>query len=181
MKVYTQIPDNLPPTALTIGNFDGVHLGHQALLKRLKERASYTTVLTFTNHPLEILKPEAAPPLLTPLPPKLSLLEELGIDAVIALSFTQELASLPYDLFLQPFPLTHLILGTGEAFGKNREGTPENVLRLAAQRGFIAEYIDKILMDGEPISSRHIRALIQAGDLKTASLLLGRQLKGVYV
>ncbi len=182
MKHYTTIPFDLPPTALTIGTFDGIHLGHQALLQRLRECASHTTVLTFTNHPLEILRAGPPPQLLLSLPEKLALLETLGIDSVIAIPFTLEIANLSYQEFLKPFHLTHLLLGTGDAFGKNREGNLANLTRLAAEKKFALISVDKIALDGQPISSRRIRAALAANDLELASRLLGRPLqKELYV
>lgn len=177
MKIYTSIPSDLPPTALTIGTFDGVHLGHRTLLKRLRECGSHSTVLTFTNHPLEILSPPHVPVLLTSLPEKLSLLEECGVDTVIAIPFTQELAALSYEAFIAQFRLTHLILGAGDAFGKNREGSPANLIRLSKEKGFSVEFLDKVLLDGQPISSRRIRAALSSNDFETAARLLGRPLK----
>lgn len=173
MKIYTSLPTDLPPTGLSIGTFDGVHLGHRALFKRLLAIAPVATVLTFSNHPLEILKPNEAPPLLTPLPQKLRLLEACGLDAVIAIPFTAEFAFLTYADLLARFPLTHLILGEGDAFGKNREGDQAHLLRLALERKFCVEYLPKITIDGDVVSSRRIRALLASGDPEAASRLLG--------
>jgi riboflavin kinase/FMN adenylyltransferase len=174
MKRYTAIPSDLPPTALTIGTFDGVHLGHRALLKHLLSLSSHTTVLTFSNHPLDVLNPSKAPQLLTPLPLKLELLEKCGIHAVIAIPFTQAFASLTYDALLAHFSLTHLLLGAGSVFGRNREGTPANLLRLAQARGFILEYIQKTTWESQPISSQRIRSALAIGDRETAERLLGQ-------
>lgn len=173
MKIYTQIPASLPPTGLTLGTFDGVHLGHQVLLRALKKMAPFVTVVTFSNHPLEVLKKEA------PLPicgfnERIGLLKEIGIDALIILPFTSEFASLSYSDFLSPFPITHLYLGEGAAFGKNREGTRENITAYAARRGFEVLYLPKVILDGEVVSSRRIRTAISSGDLELVSRLLGR-------
>lgn len=175
MKIYSEIPQDLPRTALTIGTFDGVHIGHQALLTRLKNCFSHATVLTFTNHPLEILKPDQAPKLLTSISVKLELLEKYGIDVAITIPFTKELANLTYEAFLDPFPLAYLVLGADTAFGKNREGNRANILKLAQTRGFKVEYLEKVLFDGEPVSSRRIRTAIANKDFNTAKQLLGHQ------
>ncbi|HSX25931.1 MAG TPA: FAD synthetase family protein [Chlamydiales bacterium] len=173
MKISTSIPNSLPPTALTIGFFDGVHLGHQALLKSLRKRSDHITVFTFIHHPLQILKPPAPKPICS-FHQKLALLKDAQVDIVIAIPFTQEFASTPFDAFLSQFPLTLLLLGEGSAFGKNREGNEENVKAFAAKQGFIAQYLPKLILGNEPISSRRIRASIAAGDFARASQLLGR-------
>ena len=177
MKIYTAIPSEPSPTALAVGTFDGVHLGHLALLKRLREVSPHCTVLTFSNHPFEILRPGKAPSPIIPLAEKLSLFEQCGIDAAIAIPFTQEIASLSYEAFLKPFSLTHLLLGSGDAFGKGREGNLENLLCLSEERGFKLSYVDKVLLDGQPISSRRIRTALAANDLELASRLLGRPIR----
>jgi riboflavin kinase/FMN adenylyltransferase len=177
MKVYTSIPEDLPPCALAIGTFDGVHLGHRALLKKLTEASSETVILTFSNHPLEILNPAYAPKLLTPLSEKIDLLEHLGVRSAIAIPFTASLAALTYEDFLRPFPLTHLFLGAGDSFGKNREGNPANLLALSRKRNFKLLYIDKSILAGEPISSSRIRSALAAQNYELASLLLGRPIK----
>jgi len=175
MKIYTSIPSSLPQTALTIGFFDGMHIGHRALLRTLKESGSHCTVLTFVNHPLKILKPDAPRPgLLTPWPLKLALMEQCGIDAAILLPFTLEFASTPYDKLLDSFDLSHLILGQGSAFGKNREGNEKNMVNFAEKKKFSVQYISKSSLGGETISSSTIRSAITSGDLVLAARLLGR-------
>lgn len=175
MKIYTTFPSSLPPTALTIGSFDGFHLGHQALLKALREKSDHITVLTFINHPSQILNPEVPlPGLLLTFPQKLALLKDAGVDVVIVLPFTKELAATPFDLFLDPFQLTYLLLGEGSAFGQGRKGNEENVKAYAAKKGFTVEYLPKILLEEEPISSRRVRAAVAAGDFEMAAKLLGR-------
>lgn len=160
-------------TAFTIGFFDGVHLGHQILLKRLREHKS-ATILTFSNHPQSIIRPPA-PELLIPFAEKIALLGEYA-DEVIVLPFTAEFAETPYDKLLDQFECSHLIMGLGAAFGKNREGNEKNVRKYAAKRGIQVEYIPKMLFENEPISSSRIRKALAAGNIALAQQLLGRPL-----
>jgi riboflavin kinase/FMN adenylyltransferase len=158
-------------TALTIGFFDGVHLGHQALLRLLRAQP-HATILTFSNHPQSLFNPPA-PELLIPLSEKVALLKHYA-DEVIVLPFTLEFAATPFDKLLSQFDLSHLILGTGSAFGKNREGHETNVRHYAKSRNIPVEYIPKLLLHGEPISSSRIRRALAAGDLNLAHQLLGK-------
>lgn len=167
MKVYTAIPPSLPSLSLAIGVFDGVHRGHSHLLSHL--RGSTRAILTFSNHPLELLRPPA-PPLLTPLPLKLTLLQSLSIDLAIILPFTPALSHQPYEEFLSLLPLKQLLLGEGDAFGRGREGTFEKLSLLGKKRGFEVTSVPKAF----DASSRKIRSLIAEGDLKNAAHLLGR-------
>lgn len=181
MKLYFSLPKNLPKTSLTIGTFDGLHLGHQTIIRKMRELSSHTTLLTFLNHPAEIIKPELkAPKLLTPTPIKLSLLDKLGVDAVIVLPFTKEFAKTSYQELLNEFSLSHLVFGKGDYFGKNREGTEENVRRYAEGKNIFVEYLDKKLHEGAPISSSRIRSLIKENRLEEASELLGRPFSIYY-
>ncbi|HSX11106.1 MAG TPA: FAD synthetase family protein [Chlamydiales bacterium] len=158
-------------TALTIGFFDGVHLGHQALLRALRLHP-HATIVTFSNHPQAVFKPPA-PPLLTPLPEKIDLLKTYA-DEVIVLPFTLAFANTPFDEFLSQYDLSHLVLGAGSSFGKNREGTEANVRKYAASRGITVAYIPKVLLNGEPVSSTRIRQALASGDLTLAKQLTGR-------
>ncbi|MBI3508494.1 MAG: hypothetical protein HY069_02505 [Chlamydiia bacterium] len=179
MKLYTQIPSDFPPCSLTIGTFDGLHRGHVAILKRLQEISSHPVVLTFANHPLELIRPPA-PLALISRQHKLELFQQLGIKTIIELPFTPELASLSYQELLSRFPLTHLILGEGSVFGHERKGTQEQIERYAQERKFIAEYLPKIQSDSAPISSTRIREAIAKGDLTKAKEWLGRS-HGLYL
>lgn len=158
-------------TALTIGFFDGVHLGHQALLQRLRSHP-HATILTFSNHPQTVFNPPA-PELLLPLSEKIALLNRYA-DEVIVLPFTLAFAATPFDKLLSQFDLSHLILGTGSAFGKNREGDEIHVRQYAKSRNIIVEYIPKLLFKDEPVSSSRIRRALAAGDLNLAHQLLGK-------
>jgi riboflavin kinase/FMN adenylyltransferase len=171
------IPPISGPVALTIGSFDGVHLGHQHLFQQLKKYGT-AAVLTFSNHPAEVLRPQSTPPLIDTLEQKIRRLETSGIDLTLILPFTQELSSLSYDTFLKQvhehLPFTHLILGEGSALGHQAQGTEAHIKALAKELNFEAIYLPKFLLDGEPVSSKKIRELINSGNFEQAFRLLGR-------
>ena len=159
--------------ALTIGVFDGVHLGHQLLLSHLKKTSYRALALTFSNHPSKILR-ESSPPLLTSLPLKLALLKQHGADEVLSIPFTREIADLPFVEFLAPYPIRHLILGEDATFGKGCLGTTEALRHLGLKRNFTVHSLPKLHRGKKPISSSLIRALIAQGRLIEAEELLGR-------
>lgn len=180
------LPPLPKPLGLTIGSFDGLHLGHQALIKHLRKSITVQgtlAVLTFSNHPSQVLTHRPAAPLIVSLEHKLRLLEELGVDLVFLLEFTLELASQSYDQFLRNvhkvFPFSYLVLGSGAVLGKGQQGGAPQLKTLGMQQGFSVEYVDKLLEENEPISSRRIRQLIQMKDFKKATKLLGRPY-GIY-
>jgi len=168
------------PCALAIGNFDGVHLGHRRILDQMRGLvgpAGTVAILTFSNHPTDILPGKTPVKLISPKPLKLKYLSEFGVDVVYCLEFTPQIAQIRYDAFIQLIrkscPFDYLIFGEGDAFGYKREGTEEKMRPLAAQLGFKVGYLPKVKTTGEPISSGRIRSLIQSGDLKTVAMLLG--------
>ncbi len=189
MQIISQLeefkfrPDNANNSiALTLGNFDGVHLGHQALLKRVFRSAHSSVLITFSNHPGEILR-GTSPPRLTSLRHKLELLSQTDIGTlhkgtVVLLPFTRELSQMSAEQFLEmirlSIPFTHLILGHDAHFGHERDGTQKKLSELGARMGFSIEHIQPVLVDNLPISSTRIRMCIEKGDLKEASRLLGR-------
>lgn len=158
-------------TALTIGFFDGIHLGHQKILKALREKP-HATILTFSNHPHDILKPPA-PELLMTYEERIEGLQEYA-DVVMVLPFTQEFAQTKFDELLNRFDLSHIILGEGSVFGFQREGTEENVRKYGERKNIQVEYIPKVLFQGEPISSSRIRKAIANQQLIIVSQLLGK-------
>ncbi len=166
------------PIALAIGSYDGVHLGHQYLFQQLKKHGT-AVVLTFSNHPAEILNPHSAPPLIDTLDQKIRRLEIHGIDVALLLPFTPELSSQPYDTFLkqlhQHLPFTHLIRGEGSVLGHKGQGTQENIEALAKEMNFETLYLPTFLFEGEPVSSKRIRELINSGNFEQAFRLLGRR------
>lgn len=177
---------SLQPTsgrcALTIGNFDGVHRGHRALVERVigAARASglQSCLLTFEPHPREFFTPDAAPPRLTRLRDKLELLAGIGVDRVHVARFDARFAALPAERFVEQV-LVHglgarrIIVGRDFRFGAKRAGD-FGVLAAAGKRhGFDLEAMLDVLLEGERVSSSAVRAALQAGDLRRAERLLG--------
>jgi len=179
----TKNVDHLKPAALTIGNFDGLHLGHQAVINRVKELAQkeqeHSIVLTFLNHPSEVLNPDKAVSKLCTQKHKIKLLDELGIDAVILLRFTQEFSRQTAEEFLKKiyerFPFKHLILGHDAVMGKDRQGNPEQIKKLAQSLNFQVQYISPYLIEGKPVSSSSIREALRTGNLQDVEKMLGRK------
>ncbi len=169
MLITDCIPE-ISPHAFTIGTFDGVHRGHQALIQELKATGKPTAVLTFAAHPLKTLTPGLEPLLITPLPLKLTLLKEQGISLAIAMPFSSKLAKTSFQQLLTNLPLSHLILGAGSTFGHKREGTEENVRAWGKEHNIPTEYMAKTI----PASSQKIREAITSGNLALAENLLGR-------
>ena len=171
------------PVVLTIGMFDGMHLGHQSVLSRVKEISQAegygSAVFTFENHPAEVLRPDKKIPLLCSLDHKKNLMEKNGIDLLILAQFTREFSHQTSDVFLSRIrtlvPFNYLILGHDAAIGKDRHGNREIVQALAKQLQFEVEYLDPVFMDDQPVSSTKIRHLIQEGKLNEADKLLGRR------
>lgn len=171
--------------ALSIGVFDGVHLGHRAILDRALARArargASAVVVSFDPHPDVVLARDAfrSPPPLTPLGEKRMLLLGLGMDAFVVLPFTRELASLApeefVDTHLMPFAPCALVVGEGFALGRGRTGNVERLSALGGSRGFEVEAVPLVIVDGAPVSSTRIRERLAAGDVAGAARLLGRR------
>jgi riboflavin kinase/FMN adenylyltransferase len=176
-------PD-VPGTAVTVGTFEGVHLGHRDVLARLRDRAAArglaSVLVTFEPHPLEIVRPDAAPRLLTTWPEKLEVLAGSGIDYVAVLPFTSALAALAPDAFvrrilLERFRMRDLLMGYDHGFGRNRSGDATALRELGQELGFDVSMVDHVdADDGAPISSTRIRRAIVDGDLTGAAGMLGR-------
>ncbi|WP_068467785.1 bifunctional riboflavin kinase/FAD synthetase [Candidatus Protochlamydia phocaeensis] len=184
MQIFHQLEDfkdHKKPVILTIGNFDGVHLGHLAVLQRARTFArdnSQLTVLTFSNHPSEVLRPEQPVPLLCTLKHKIQLLQMHSLQALVLLPFTRYLANHSAASFIervrQFIPFTHLILGHDATLGRDRQGNKSTMQQLALEWGFTVHYVDEYRYEGQPVSSTRIRGLIQQGELGQAETLLGR-------
>ncbi len=177
---------------LTIGNFDGVHLGHQRIFRLVREKAreigGESIVYTFDPHPVVVLAPERQPLLITPLEEKLRLIAQQGIDVSICAKFTQEYArqapeEFIKNVFYDQIKIRHIFVGHDFTFGKDRRGNIALLMELGKKYGFHAEMVEAVRMDGLVISSTRIRQLIQQGDVREAAKLLGRfyLLKGQVV
>ena len=178
------LPPDVEGTVVTVGTFDGVHRGHQLVLKRLAERAREvalkSVLVTFEPHPLEVINPSAAPPLLTTSMERTEVLAESGIDYLAVVPFTPTLRAYPAETFVdvilrERFRMRELLIGHDHGFGRGREGDVEVLQALGARRGFRVEVIAPVsLGDGRPISSTSIRRAVAGGDLQRAAAGLGR-------
>ncbi len=177
---FDKVPKVKKPIAVTIGTFDGLHLGHRAIFKRLRAKAGAgtTAVITFSNHPSEVLTPDNPAKLIYAPKQKLAIMEALDIDLCVMLTFTKETASNTYDQFIKRLrkvlPFEDLVLGHDAVLGKGRTGTPDKMYELAALEGFEVEYLPAVKLNGEPVSSKRIRTLMKKGDDDQASRLLGK-------
>lgn len=172
-----------PYPVLTIGNFDGQHKGHQALLRTVVRTAAEAggtpMVLTFDPHPITVLRPGIDLRLLTPPEEKLARFQEAGIEEVIVLTFNATLAALTPEEFVhrvlgEGIGVKELFVGQHFAFGKGRAGHMDDLLRLSAQTGFRVHAVAPVLVDEAVVSSTRVRQLVQAGELRAAARCLGR-------
>jgi riboflavin kinase/FMN adenylyltransferase len=169
-------------SALTIGNFDGVHLGHQYLVRRVielaEQRGLEAGAVTLYPDPVRVLRPEEPMQYLTSLEERIELLRGLGLGLVVPLSFTSELAELSPRSFLtllkDQLNLGLLVMGPDNVFGRNREGTPERVRETGQELGFDVEVLPAPLSDGAPVSATAIRRALGEGDLESVTRQLGR-------
>jgi riboflavin kinase/FMN adenylyltransferase len=179
------IPADLGPTVVTVGMFDGVHRGHQALLRRVTEEAAARGlppgVVTFDRHPMRVLRPGSDPPLLTSLRQRIALLGRFGMDFALLLPFTLELSRVPAERFaaetlFDGVGAAAVVVGGNFRFGHRASGDPALLAELGGRRG-----VDVVALglhaqdgDGEPASSTRVRAALAAGDVAAAGRLLGR-------
>jgi riboflavin kinase/FMN adenylyltransferase len=168
---------------VTVGSFDGIHLGHQAVLREIDRRARAagraSVLVTFDPHPLEVVNPEAAPPLLTTGPERLEILAQSPLDYVLLLRFDRYLAGLTPDRFVREILLDRcavreLVIGHDHGFGRGRSGDVETLRRLGAAEDFEVDVVDPVDFGGQHVSSSRIRRAVAGGDLVTARAMLGR-------
>jgi riboflavin kinase/FMN adenylyltransferase len=171
------------PTVLTLGVFDGLHLGHQLVVRTVVERAralaAVPTVITFAPHPRAVLHPESAPPLLQTLDQKVEGFGVLGIEQTIVVAFTREFSLVQAEDFLRDVVKERLqakevYLGCGFAFGHNRAGNIALLRRVSAELGFFADEVPEVRMRDQRVSSSKIRSLLSAGRINLARRMLGR-------
>jgi riboflavin kinase/FMN adenylyltransferase len=167
----------------TIGNFDGLHLGHQAIISQLKDIANTydlpTVVIIFEPQPQEYFSPENAPTRLTRLREKVEELSRLGVDRLVVLRFDEELANLSARefvelLLIEGLDIRHLVVGDDFRFGKDRQGDYATLEMMANEFGYELDHTDTCSFEGERISSTRIRQTLANDDLQLASQLLGR-------
>jgi riboflavin kinase/FMN adenylyltransferase len=167
---------------LTIGVFDGVHLGHRHLIARLTELAKKqglaSGVITFSQNPKGVLSPQSQLPFLTDIERRIELIKDEGVDEVIPLTFTPELAALTPKEFLKLLKkhlrMKGLVIGPDFALGKNREGNTDVLRNLSEETGFSLTVVPPLKIDGEVVSSTAIRQALAEGDMKQAQKLMGR-------
>jgi riboflavin kinase/FMN adenylyltransferase len=171
------------PTVLTLGVFDGLHLGHQLIVRTVVERAreigAVPTVITFDPHPRAVLHPESSPPLLQTFDQKIEALALLGVGQTIVVRFTPEFARVRAEDFLRDvvderLHAREVYLGRGFAFGHGREGDIALLRRVSRELGFFADEVPEVRLRGQRISSSRIRELLAEGRINLARRMLGR-------
>ncbi|MGI9166826.1 MAG: bifunctional riboflavin kinase/FAD synthetase [Pyrinomonadaceae bacterium] len=171
------------PTVLTLGVFDGLHLGHQLIMRTVVERAlavgAVPTAITFDPHPRAVLHPESAPPLLQTLDQKVEAFGALGIEQTIVIRFTEEFSQIPAADFLsdvvrERLQAREVYLGRGFAFGHNREGNIDLLRQVSKDLGFVAEEVPEVRLRGQRVSSSKVRELLASGKVNIARRMLGR-------
>ncbi len=185
MKIFhgTENANIERPTVLTLGVFDGLHIGHQRIMETVVERAriagAVPTTITFDPHPRAVLHPDSAPPLLQTLDQRLANLEVLGIEQAIVIPFTTEFSQQPAENFLTDIIRDRLhaievYLGKGFAFGKDRGGNIDLLRQTSRELGFVADEVDEVQLRGKRVSSSAIRRLLAEGRVNLARRMLGR-------
>ncbi len=191
MQIFTditQIQQCFTNACVTIGNFDGVHLGHQKLfsevLHRTKVVKGTSIAITFNPHPLAVLRPDGIQ-LISTIEQKLELIEQAGVEVLLMIPFSKEFAGTTAEYFVDKILLgclgiRHLVVGYDYAFGKGRTGNIEFLRAQGEQRGFPVTVVDAFYDEGKPVSSTRIRKLVKDGKMVDAARLMGRnyQIRG---
>jgi riboflavin kinase/FMN adenylyltransferase len=187
-RVPMSIEQQLPPfdpgrdTAITIGTFDGVHLGHQHLLRALREKAKkqglVSVALTFRNQPRTVLAPQHQPQYLASWEQRQRLILEQGIDHIVPLDFTRELSETKAEAFVKALGgqlrMKGMVVGPDFALGHKRQGTIPVLRELGREMGFWLHVVEPLAEGGQAVRSRSLRQLVTEGDVKAAAVLLGR-------
>ena len=176
-------PPDAGPSAVALGAFDGIHLGHRAILGTAVALARQGKIralaCTFDRHPMEVLQPDRAPMPITTLEERLELIAGTGIDTTVVIPFTPAVASVEAKAFVQDVLIgtlqaREIVVGFNHRFGRGARGDAQLLESLAAPLGFRAHIVPALLVDGVAVSSSEIRAALQRGDLPNAERLLGR-------
>jgi len=192
VKDVKEIKEALTGSCLTIGNFDGVHMGHAKLLRSVSERAAKKDLLsvavTFDPHPRRVLLDKKDPPFITMTEQKLELIQRHGIQIAVVLPFTRAMAALEPEEFVRTYlieglALKDLFIGYDYAFGKGRKGNFELLSKLGEKYGYDVERLDPVIINGAVVSSTRIRDMVQAGEVWDVRPLLDRfyQVRGKVV
>ncbi len=184
MEVLTQIKNihQYPRIYMALGTFDGIHVGHQAIITRTVEQAKsekcLSAVFTFSNHPLNVINAEHCPPLIMTNQEKVKLIADLGVDILLNIPFTNELLQLKPEEFVKllvsNLNLKHVIVGENFTYGYQGAGTPSMLTSAGSMYGFTVEVVNMVDVEGTVVSSTAIRQLISDGAVQQASVLLGR-------
>lgn len=173
--------DTDQPLIVTLGFFDGMHKGHQAIFEKMRSLQKSNQpllALTFKNHPTTILKPSLPTSLIHPLKQRLGLIKEQNVDYLMLLSFTKEIQNQSADEFVstlyEAMPFSDLVLGYDATVGKNQEGTYECLALLAKKFGFDLHRIEPVRVENQKVSSTLLRQLIEKGDFKLYEKMTGR-------
>ena len=177
------ISDLISYPVVAIGNFDGVHVGHQILFRKTaqlaKENGGTAIAFTFEPHPLKVLAPDKVPPLLTTFRKKMELIEECGIDLVVCADFTRQFSDqhpreFAQNILAQCIGVKEVVVGFDYAFGRGREGTVRYLKQMGEEYGFRTHIIDPIKLNGHLVSSSYVRELVEDGKMEVAGEFLGR-------
>ena len=183
LRWQEEVPTGVRGSIISIGNFDGLHLGHQSLLRRLRAHAQRrqvpATVITFDPHPRTLLQPETTEPLLTTLPERIRRIVALGIDHVVVLQTEWSLLELKPEQFLQEvvrnrFAAQGLVEGPSFTFGRGRRGNAELLVHWCVRHGLLVDVVPPVVDDGEIVCSSRIRRALLSGDVACARRWLGR-------
>jgi riboflavin kinase / FMN adenylyltransferase len=186
MRIFrslAEIPVDFGPAVVSVGNFDGVHCGHQQVLKEVTQRARETgsraMAVTFEPHPLRVLRPDVAPKLITPAPRKEALLSRAGLDALLVIPFSRDFsmttaADFARQILAGKLRAREVHEGENFHFGHKAEGTTVQLADLGRECGFVVKSYPVMRLRGEPVSSSHIRKLLGEGKVSRARRLLGR-------
>ncbi len=186
MKVFRSVAEaeaGFGPSGVSIGNFDGVHLGHQALFRRLGvlcgELGAKPSVLTFDPHPARVLAPGRAPRLLSTMDQRLQWMAEGGIEQALVLPFTTEFAALSPEEFVKRVLVDAagaraVVIGANFRFGRKQAGDTAMLAEFGARHGFVTEVVDAVRTRGRTVSSTEVRKLVDSGNVRMAGRLLGR-------
>jgi riboflavin kinase/FMN adenylyltransferase len=170
----------------TIGNFDGVHLGHRRILERVVSRARETgrpsVALTFEPHPLAVLRPDHAPRRLQTFRQKEETIEAIGVENLLVIPFTRDFSLTEPEEFVRSIlcgrlAVSEIFLGSHFAFGRGKRGDISLLSRMGAECGFVASSVEEVIYEGEPVSSTRIRRAVARGDVGRANAMLGRELE----